>query len=81
MYSEKLLFRRGEAARALGVSTATLDRMIGERQLAASRMGGAVVITKAELERFVAENLNRWGPVPKPSEMAESPVKKARNGT
>ena len=53
--ADKLLLRLDEAARALGVSRATLYRLIAAGRLRAVRVGRATRIPARELERFVRE--------------------------
>ena len=50
----KLVFRRADAAAALGVSERQIDRFIATRTLRAVRLGGrAIGVSAAELQRFV----------------------------
>lgn len=49
------LLTKGEAARLLGISERTLDRMIADDELRAVRLRGRVRIHRADLERFAYE--------------------------
>ena len=51
----RLLLRVDEAARVLGVSRATLYRLVAAGRLRAVRVGRATRIPARELERFVRE--------------------------
>lgn len=52
---EKLLYRRKEAAFALGMSLRTIDYAIANRQLRASRHGGNVHIPAEDVKRLAAD--------------------------
>jgi excisionase family DNA binding protein len=53
--AERFLYRVSEAAEALGLSRAFLYTLIAAGQLRPVRVGRAVRIPRAELERFVRE--------------------------
>lgn len=55
VYDEKVAYRIKDAARLLGVGRGTLFKLMKEGRLRRSRIGGVVVITRAEIERLVAE--------------------------
>jgi hypothetical protein len=52
---ERLVYSREQAARALGVSLATLDRRVVPAIATVKTEWGARVIPAAELERYLAE--------------------------
>ena len=50
----KLLYRRNEAAFALGLSVRSIDAMISDQRLTTRRFGRCVVIPAADVERVAA---------------------------
>ena len=54
---EKLLYRRQEAAHALGFSVRTIDWMIRQQQLSTRKRGRVVLIPAADVQRVAAEIL------------------------
>lgn len=52
---EKLLYRVGEAAEALGLSRATIWRLVSSGRLNAVRVGRAVRVPADDLLRFLKE--------------------------
>ena len=52
--SSPLAYRRSSAAAQLGVSVDTLDRLIGDGKIRATKVRTATVITRTELERYLA---------------------------
>ena len=54
--------RVSDAARALGICTRTVERLIAAGKLPASRLGRAVVVKVADLERLL--DANRIGGMP-----------------
>jgi excisionase family DNA binding protein len=55
MQNRRLLYRISEAAEALGVSKASVYRLIAEGRLRAVRIGRSARIAAEDLERFVRE--------------------------
>lgn len=55
---EKLLYRRGEAAHALGMSLRKIDYWIAEKRLTTRRVGRCVVIPAAEVRGLAQEILS-----------------------
>jgi excisionase family DNA binding protein len=55
MNLRKLAFTKQEAAYALGCGITKVDELIGTKQLAAVKSGRRVLITTAEIERYLAE--------------------------
>jgi excisionase family DNA binding protein len=53
---EKLLYRRQEAAFALGLSVRSIDAMIADRRLTTRRFGRCIVIPASDVRR-VAETI------------------------
>ncbi|MDA1002093.1 MAG: helix-turn-helix domain-containing protein [Chloroflexi bacterium] len=53
----QLAYRRDEAARVIGVSTDTIDRLISRGELRSARVGGARIIPATELEAFLERKL------------------------
>jgi excisionase family DNA binding protein len=49
-----LAYRRPGAAAQLGISTDTLDRLIASGAIRATKVRTATVVTRAELERYLA---------------------------
>lgn len=49
---ERLLFPKKEAAYLLGISSRSLDYLIGDRRLKAVRIGKRTLIPRDELKRF-----------------------------
>lgn len=57
----KLLLSRAEAAKALSLSTRTIDKLIAGAQLKATRIGRAVRVHFEELDRFARKGtLTTW---------------------
>jgi hypothetical protein len=54
---QKLLYRRQEAAYALGMSVRAIDYMIADRKLTTRRVGRCVVIPAADVSRVAEEIL------------------------
>jgi excisionase family DNA binding protein len=50
--TDRLLYRRIEAAEALGLSIRTIDFVVAKQLLRVRRIGRRVLIPKAEIERF-----------------------------
>jgi excisionase family DNA binding protein len=48
-----LALRRKDAARALGLSTRTLDRAISRGDLVAKKYGSRTLVPRAEIERYL----------------------------
>lgn len=55
---EKLLYRRQEAAYALGMSLRAIDYMIADRRLTTRRVGRCVVIPATDVTRLAQEILS-----------------------
>ena len=51
--SELIALSKQEAARTLGVSLRTIDRLISVKELRVRRLGRRVLIPRASLERFL----------------------------
>jgi excisionase family DNA binding protein len=59
----KFLYRREEAADALGYSVSTVDMLIATGQLRATRTGRRVLVPAAEIERYAKRPPRRlWPP-------------------
>ncbi len=56
-HERRLALRPGEAARALGVSDRTLRKWMRDEGLPYLRVGGAVLIPRAQLEKWMAERV------------------------
>jgi excisionase family DNA binding protein len=54
---ERLALRPSEAAHALGVSDRTLRKWMRDEGLPYARVGGAVLIPRAQLEKWMAERV------------------------
>ena len=52
-----MLYPRHEAAHQLGISVATLDRLIGKKELTARRIGRIVLIPHGELVRLARRDV------------------------
>ncbi len=52
---EKLLYRKEEAAFALGISTRSVEYLIGLKELRSRRVGGRVVIPAEDVKKFAAK--------------------------
>ena len=52
-----LLLSRPEAAREIGVSTVTLDKLIARGELEVARSGRRVLVTRSSLERWVRAHI------------------------
>ena len=50
----RLLYSPKEAEQLLGISHATLYRLIAERRLEARKINGKTVISRVEIDRFLA---------------------------
>lgn len=55
---EKVLFTRKQAASALSLSVATLDKLIASRQIIAVRVGRKVLLSSDSVHNFV-DNLTK----------------------
>lgn len=55
---KRLALRRREAAEALGISIAHLQREIAAGRIAVCRSRGRVLIPKAEIEDYLSRNLS-----------------------
>jgi excisionase family DNA binding protein len=53
---EKLVFNRQEAAEALSISLRTLDSLLALKELRCRRVGRRVLISRAEVERFLTRD-------------------------
>ncbi len=51
----RLAYRRMEAAKAIDVSTDTLDRLIQRGEIKSFKIGAAICISADELTRFIRE--------------------------
>ncbi len=51
---DKLLYRRQEAAYALGLSVRSIDAMLADKRLTGRRFGRCVVIPAADVQRVAA---------------------------
>lgn len=49
---DRLLYSRKDAARALSISTRSLDYLIGQKQLGTKRLGRRLLIPRGELLKF-----------------------------
>lgn len=59
---ERLVYRIGEAAEALGVTRWTINRIVRSGELATSRVGSLTVITIREVEAYLARHTTRSRP-------------------
>jgi excisionase family DNA binding protein len=50
---ERLSFGMGEAARIVGISQATLYRLVKQGELSTVKVGSRTLVTRAELERLL----------------------------
>lgn len=57
-----ILISRKEAARLLGVSVGTLDRLVRQGQIKPVRIGGRVLLKRECIENFEGEKF--WFPLP-----------------
>ena len=55
MVVEKLLYSTREAREVLGIGQTRLYELLAQGRLKAVKLGGQTKISKAELERFIAE--------------------------
>ena len=55
---EKLLYRRQEAAYALGMSLRAIDYMVADKRLSTRRVGRCVVIPAGDVRRVAEEILS-----------------------
>jgi len=53
---QKFLYDRKSAAYALSISTRSLDYLVANRQLNATRLGKKVMFTQGELSKFCRSN-------------------------
>jgi len=60
--SDKLCFSRAETCAALGVGRSTLREMLRRGELRELRVGRRSLIPRAELERFIADQLGMGRP-------------------
>ena len=57
MTTQQIAYRRDDAARALGVSVDTLDRLIARGEIRSARIGSARVVPGSELEAYLERKL------------------------
>lgn len=56
MDNKPILYRRRDAAAAIGLSVRALDYLIAEGKVRVRRLGKRVLVPRAELERFAAKD-------------------------
>lgn len=54
--NEQLTFDRHEAAKRLGVSVVTVDRLLASNKISHFRVGRRVLFTESHLEEYIRQN-------------------------
>tara|TARA_R110002111_G_C6003165_1_gene373392 strand:- start:1560 stop:1769 length:210 start_codon:yes stop_codon:yes gene_type:complete len=60
-FENRLTLRKGEAARALGVSERTLHDLLKSGQIGSFKLGRAVLIPVAEIKAFISLGIQSGG--------------------